>query len=74
MKMAAMLKGVQCAEARGSNVDVKGMISSLRAGLEYGLGIWPGSVEAEYLGMDLNELARSGNIHFLFVKPGESKK
>ena len=37
-------------------------------------GIWPGSVEAEYLGMDLNELARSGNIHFLFVKPGESKK
>lgn len=32
-------------------------------------GIWPGSVEAEYLGIDLNQFYQNGFHKIFFVKP-----
>lgn len=32
-------------------------------------GIWPGTAEAEHLGMDLNTLYTSGTYKALFIKP-----
>jgi len=32
-------------------------------------GIWPGSIEAEYLGIDLNQFHQQGYNKIFFVKP-----
>jgi len=32
-------------------------------------GIWPGGVEADYLGIDLNEFYKQGYEQIFFVKP-----
>jgi hypothetical protein len=32
-------------------------------------GIWPGKAEAEYLGMNLNDLLDSGAYRAIFIKP-----
>lgn len=37
-------------------------------------GLWPGWAEAKALGMDLNDLERTGNFQYIFIKPKLKKK
>lgn len=37
-------------------------------------GIWPGDLESQYLGIDLNQFTIQGYDQIFFVKPKEDKK